>query len=210
MKIIVGLLLVAVLGAALAAGCSETTSASADSNAGMGGRALPSVSSGGERAEGGTRSSFGSEEGGIGGGPAPDCEGISPLAAPLCYGQNSASCCQNDPIRAECVDGQWSCFGFPPPGCDGDRCFQLFSCGPDLKCNSTREVCRVTAGASSDVGGIGSGGAPGTTDKGALYECIAYPAGCKQSPSCACIQSDGCESCIEDSDGAITEDCSGA
>ncbi|MES1189306.1 MAG: hypothetical protein ABUL60_36155 [Myxococcales bacterium] len=195
-KILVGLVLF-VCQAATVGGCDEATAPSATTDgAGAGGQASTSGDNGGGLSGAGTGSDIHGEPGGAAGAGAAGCEDVPLIDAPLCYGQDSARCCNNDPVSAECVDGHWTCFGFPPPGCNGDWCYFFSSCGPRLKCDSRKEVCREpsTVVGNGGAAGIDSGGAAGigyggASDAGAFsalggadaagasegYECVPLP-----------------------------------
>jgi hypothetical protein len=46
--------------------------------------------------------------------------------APSCFGNDTSSCCGQDPAgTAVCTDGQWLCGGAAAPGCDGTSCLAL-------------------------------------------------------------------------------------
>ena len=126
---------------------------------------------------------------GAGGDSSTGCTGT----APLCFGNNTANCCGNDPAgQAVCQGGKWTCGGAPAPGCSGDRCTDLFACGPNLKCNLTKAYCTVLAG------GIG----------GDQYQCTPLPKGCGQAPSCDCIDRPECQTCTQGAVGeGIVESC---
>ncbi len=97
----------------------------------------------------------------------PDCAGT----APFCRGDNSASCCQQDPgPEATCQNGSWTCGGYPPPGCNGVSCELAAQCGsaaPDGgerygMCSGTDKCC--------------GGGAVGT------FYCYGGDGGCPPVP----------------------------
>jgi len=176
-------------------GGSSSKSDAGSSSGGSSNSTAGSRSSGGSsNSNGGSSSSGGGEivdvagAGGAGGDTNGTCNGT----APFCFGNNTANCCGNDPAgQAVCQGGKWLCFGAAAPGCSGDRCIDLFACGPTLKCNQTKQYCRAL------VGGIG----------GDQYQCDAFPAECAQAHSCGCIASAACQSCTPEAAGGITQSC---
>jgi len=189
-------------GAGNQTGGSVSVGGTATSSAGKTALGGTSSTSGGSRALGGTggldvQAGAGGESvadlggaTGAGGDSTTGCTGTTPL----CFGNNTANCCGNDPAgQAVCQGGKWMCFGTAPaPGCSGDRCTDLFACGPNLKCNLTKAYCTVLAG------GIG----------GDQYQCTPLPKACGPSPTCDCIDRPECQSCKQDFVGqGIVESC---
>lgn len=183
--------------------------------AGAGGDSQAPIASGGSRTQAGAGATIQNQVGGADGCSSPP---------PQCFGQDSTRCCNNDPGLPECVDGHWSCYGFPAPGCNGDLCADLFECGPRLTCVSTREFCRVTVVAGSGTSGeggaaarigdaaAGEGGLGGIATVGdgvsSQYECVPFPLKCRLDHSCTCLAEAECQMCMGDLD-RITEQCSG-
>ncbi len=108
---------------------------------------------------------------GSGSGSGSGCVGEQPLCP---------SCGQPQP--AECTADGWYCP--PPPPCpppeDAGVMF-AFPCGPDLSCDATTTYCNVSNG----------GIAPPDGGSDTSYECVPFPPECGQSPSCACLASNG-------------------
>jgi len=167
------------------AGGNSSTAGKTASGAGQ--SAIDSAAgAGGEIVEVGGAAASG--PGGAGGETNGTCNGT----APPCFGNNTADCCGNDPAgQAVCQAGKWMCFGAAAPGCSGDRCIDLFACGPTLKCNQTKQYCRAL------VGGVG----------GDQYQCDAFPAECAQAHSCGCIALAACQSCSPGAAGGIVQSC---
>ena len=101
--------------------------------------------------------------------------------------------CTDDPPPV-CVDGAWVC-PMGPPSCYADSGGAVIACGP-LSCDSATQYCRQA-----------SGGPPPPPDAGSdvSYTCESLPPACGASPTCACIQTNGCM-CAEQG-GQITVTC---
>jgi hypothetical protein len=165
-------------GSTASGGTSSGGASTTKSEAGMAGQLV--VDSGGAAAAG--------ADGAGGENATSGCTG----APPLCFGNDTSKCCGNDPAgQAVCQGEQWTCFGAAAPGCNGDRCTDLFACGPTLKCHRAKEYCTVLAG------GIG----------GDQYQCTALPTCQDTHSNCECINRPECQVCNQDVNGNVFLSC---
>ena len=169
--------------------------------------------SGGAAGQGGGTAGRGGTAGGQAGAggspPLTSCPATRPAVGTACSG--ALTCNYNDTCRCNvccysgygCMNGSIAFLG------NNDGCFQI-SCdagtgdgsGTDgatscATCDPATTYCRTM------VGGI-----PGSTGS---YSCLAFPAGCGATPSCACLPTASCSGiCETGSGGILILSCAGA
>jgi hypothetical protein len=115
---------------------------------------------------------------------AGSCKGT----APDCFGNDSTSCCGQDPEGvAKCVRGAWLCGAAAAPGCNGHSCIEPADSGHDAGHHVDSGVaCGTIVDGGAGISEV-SGSCPGTQQccsGGAVdsFYCYAGDGGCPEVP----------------------------
>jgi len=123
------------------------------------------------------------------------CQGTGGCAgsAPNCFGNDSQTCCGQDPSGpAVCENGAWMCGGAAAPGCNGTSCLQPTDGGTDSGADSSDGGC---TGSAPPCFGNNSQGCCGQDPSGlATCQSGTWMCGSAVAPGCngvSCLFPDG-------------------